>query len=118
MEVQVDELAGCRSTEQSLLRLLSSEKILNAMGSQVLNNQQAIAAIEQIQQHPNVATAIEPVNLRSIWLRLATRPTPSPKLWMDAYLAGFAISGGQQMVTFDQAFRQFQPQGLKLTLLK
>ena len=88
------------------------------MGSQVLNNQQAIAAIEQIQQHPNVATAIEPANLRSIWLRLATRPTPSPRLWMDAYLAGFAIAGDYRMVTFDKAFRQFQSQGMKLTLLK
>ena len=112
-----ESLVFCRSTEQSLLRLLSSEKILNAMGSHTLSNGQAIDAVEKMQQHPSVATKAEPVNVRSVWLRLATRPTPSPKLWMDAYLAAFAITGTHQMVTFDKAFRQFQPQGLELKLL-
>ena len=112
-----ESLIFCRSTEQSLLRLLSSEKILNAMGSQALSNKQAIDAVDKMQKHPNVATKTEPVNLRSIWLRLASRPTPSPKLWMDAYLAAFTITGGHQMVTFDKAFRQFLSLGLKLKLL-
>ena len=31
----------------------------------------------------------------------------SPKLWMDAYLAAFAIAGGCQLVTTDQGFAQF-----------
>jgi toxin-antitoxin system PIN domain toxin len=112
-----ESLIFCRSTEQSLLRLLSSQKILNAMGSQMLSNEQAIDAVAKMQRHPSVTSKAEPLNTRSIWLRLATRPTPSPKLWMDAYLAAFAITGGHQMVTFDKAFRQFQPQGLELMLL-
>ena len=110
-------LIFCRSTEQSLLRLLSSEKILNAVGSQALSNEQAIKVLENMLRQPNVVTNTEPVNLRPIWLRLASRPTSSPKLWMDAYLAAFAITGGHQMVTFDKAFRQFQAQGLELRLL-
>jgi len=36
---------------------------------------------------------------------------------MDAYLAAFAISGKLRFVTSDKAFRQFEPQGLDLTLL-
>ena len=116
-KLEPESLLFCRSTEQSLLRLLSSEKILNAMGSHTLSNEQAIDAVEKMQRHPGVATKAEPVNVRSLWLRLATRPTPSPKLWMDAYLAAFAITGGHQMVTFDKAFRQFQHQGLALKLL-
>ena len=45
-----------------------------------------------------------------------SKPTPtlvkhglaSPKLWMDAYLAAFAIAAKQQLVTTDKAFRQFK----------
>jgi len=112
-----ESLIFCRSTEQSLLRLLSSEKILNAMGSQTLSNKQAINAVKKIQKHPSVATKAESINVRSLWLRLASRSTPSPKLWMDAYLAAFAIAGDHKMVTFDKAFRQFQTHGLELELL-
>ena len=38
----------------------------------------------------------------------------SPKLWMDAYLAAFAIESGQQLVTTDTGFRQFK--GLDATV--
>jgi predicted nucleic acid-binding protein len=53
--------------------------------------------------------------LEADWQRLSTVPSASPKLWMDAYLAAFAISGGYRLVTFDNAFTQFQ--GLDLELL-
>ena len=43
------------------------------------------------------------------------RDTASPKLWMDAYLAAFALTGGYRMVTTDTAFRQFQ--GLDVLVL-
>ncbi len=43
------------------------------------------------------------------------RDTASPKIWMDAYLAAFALAGGYQMVTTDAAFKQFR--GLDLLLL-
>lgn len=37
---------------------------------------------------------------------------------MDAYLAAFAKAGGLRMLTLDQDFRNFVPQGLNLTLLR
>jgi predicted nucleic acid-binding protein len=40
---------------------------------------------------------------------------PSPKLWMDAYLAAFALQSGHRLVTTDRDFRQFK--GLDLFLL-
>ena len=43
------------------------------------------------------------------------RDCASPKLWMDAYLAAFALAGRNQKVTTDAAFRQFQ--GLDLLVL-
>jgi hypothetical protein len=41
----------------------------------------------------------------------------APKLWMDAYLAAFAIAGGMRIVTLDKDFRNFESQGLNLLLL-
>jgi hypothetical protein len=38
----------------------------------------------------------------------------SPKLWMDSYLAAFAVAGGYRMVTIDGAYGQFR--GLDLHL--
>jgi predicted nucleic acid-binding protein len=39
----------------------------------------------------------------------------SPKLWMDGYLATFAMTGGYQFVTMDKEFKQFR--GLDILLL-
>jgi predicted nucleic acid-binding protein len=58
---------------------------------------------------------LEPAGLEFHWKELALRDSASPKLWMDAYLAAFALAGGYQMVTTDTAFRQFS--GLDLVLL-
>ena len=53
-------------------------------------------------------TVEEPAGLERQWKKLAVRNTASPKLWMDAYLAAFAIAGRYSMVTTDSAFRQFR----------
>ncbi len=53
--------------------------------------------------------------LESRWKQFALRDTASPKIWMDAYLAGFARAGGYRLVTTDTAFKQFT--GLDLELL-
>jgi predicted nucleic acid-binding protein len=61
----------------------------------------------------------------NVWLALAlskhvhhtaAHGTASPKLWMDAYLAAFALAGRYSMVTTDAAFRQFR--GLDLLVLR
>lgn len=38
----------------------------------------------------------------------AVRSTASPKLWMDAYLAAFAVEGHHRLITTDHAFNQFK----------
>ncbi|MEO7099639.1 MAG: TA system VapC family ribonuclease toxin [Luteolibacter sp.] len=108
----------CRSTEQSIVRLLSTVPIQTMYESPVITNEGAIRLLNEWQSEPNVTFIDEPVGTRDLWLRLANRNTASPKLWMDAYLAAFAISGKLRFVTNDKAFRQFQPQGLDLQLLK
>lgn len=45
----------------------------------------------------------------------AARDTASPKLWMDAWLAAFAIQSGCQFVTIDRSFAKFD--GLNALIL-
>jgi predicted nucleic acid-binding protein len=42
----------------------------------------------------------------------------APKRWMDAYLAAFAITADLSLISLDQDFRQFEPEGLRLQLLQ
>ena len=107
----------CRSTEQSVVRLLSTSAIQALYESPSVTNSGAIQLLNEWQSQSNVKCVDEPAGTRDLWLRLANRNTASPKLWMDAYLAAFAISGELGFVTNDKAFRQFIPNGLDLHLL-
>lgn len=49
--------------------------------------------------------------------QLSNIKTSSPKVWMDAYLAAFAITSGLRFVTFDRDFQKFRTQGLDLVIL-
>lgn len=64
---------------------------------------------------PRIAFAAEPSDLELHWRRLAARDVSSPKLWMDAYLAAFALASDNELVTTDKAFRQFA--GVRVRLL-
>ncbi len=107
----------CRATEQSIVRLLTTRAIQAIYESPIITNEGAIRLLNEWQSEPNVAFVDEPAATRKLWLHLANRNTASPKLWMDAYLAAFAISGDLRFVTNDRAFRQFEPHGLDLQLL-
>jgi toxin-antitoxin system PIN domain toxin len=107
----------CRFTEQSVLRLLSTAAIQATYHSPPITNAGAIRLLNEWRAEPNVAFIDEPPGTRDLWLLLANRNTASQKLWMDAYLAAFAISGNFRFVTADKAFRQFESQGLDLQLL-
>jgi toxin-antitoxin system PIN domain toxin len=117
LEPEWTSLLFCRSTELSVLRLLSSEKILNSMNIAALTNDEAIRALRKIQQNPLVSSTVEPSTTKTLWLKIAARSSASPNPWMDAYLAAFAICGSCEMVSFDKGFRQFETDGLALKLL-
>ncbi|MCP5550400.1 MAG: hypothetical protein H7A53_05870 [Akkermansiaceae bacterium] len=53
-----------------------------------------------------------------MWLQLAEHDSPAPKLWMDAWLAAFAIRGRMRLVTFDEGFERYRSEGLDLLVLK
>lgn len=106
----------CRATQQSFLRLLTNATVLGLYGNPPLTNREAWSAYEALLADDRIAfRADEPAELEPLWKQLAVRGTASPKLWMDAYLAAFALAGRYRMVTTDGAFRQFR--GLDLLVL-
>jgi uncharacterized protein len=114
-ETLAGELLFCRSTQQSLLRLLTTPAILRPFGNPPLTNAEAWQVYESFLADPRMAFAPEPADLEHHWKRLAVRDSASPKAWMDAYLAAFAMCGGYRLVTIDRAFKQYD--GLDLLLL-
>lgn len=110
-----DPVVFCRSTQQSYLRLLTTAEVLAPYGIAPLSNARAWAVYAGWLESEGVAFADEPRGLEPHWKSFAVRETTAPKLWMDAYLAAFAISGGYQLVTTDRGFKQHK--GLDLQLL-
>ena len=111
----VETLSFCRSTQQSFLRLLTSATILSTYNHPPLTNEEAWETYEAWLSDSRVAFQPEPPGLDRHWQEYARRATPSPKIWMDAYLAAFARAGGYRLVTMDGDFRQFD--GVDLLLL-
>jgi toxin-antitoxin system PIN domain toxin len=108
----------CRSTQQSFLRLVSTPTLFRAFGTEVVTNRDALAMLGALLALAQVRERTEPPGTALLWHRLAERDTPSPKIWMDAYLAAFAMRDDLQFVTLDRDFRVFEREGLNLLLLE
>ena len=108
----------CRSTQQSFLRLASTPALLKAFGAEGLTHRDALIVLNAFLALPQVCERQEPHGLVAAWHRQACRDTPSPKVWMDAYLAAFAICGGMRLVSLDQDFKNFVAGGLKFDLIR
>jgi len=105
----------CRATQQSFLRLLTNASVLRPYGNPPLTNRQAWKVYEALLGDDRIVfQAHEPSGLDAKWKQFALRDSASPKMWMDAYLAGFALAGGYTMVTTDDGFKQFRGLDLKL----
>lgn len=106
----------CRETQRATLRLLTTSAVHAPLGDPPLSNAQAWAVYESSLSDDRIGPlAPEPRGIEPTWQRLSSRNTASPKMWMDSYLAAFAIAGGMTLVTIDKAFRQFD--GLDLHLI-
>ncbi len=113
----VNPAVFCRATQQSFLRHLSSPKLQIAYGAPPISNASAWEKWEELAALPQVTWLEEATGLNALWHQLASRATASPNVWMDAYLAAFAIAGGLQLVTLDKDFKSYEAQGLDLLLL-
>lgn len=96
--------------------MLTTAEVLAGYGIPPLTNREAWAVVESFMVDERITFATEPVEVEDTWKTLALRDTNSPKLWMDAWLAAFALCSGFQMVTTDKAFSQFK--GLNLQVVK
>ncbi len=106
---EADSVHFCRSTQTSFLRLLSSSKVLKAFGNPPLSNAEAWEVYNSLLRDFRIWQCNrEPQGLEAQWNLYSMRDSASPKLWMDAYLAAFAQTGGYQLVTLDKAFTQFE----------
>lgn len=107
----------CRATQQAFLRHVTSPNLQKTYRSGVITNAAAWQKWEQLLSLPQILWRDEPAGIEPQWRTLGCLPSPSPKVWMDAYLAAFAISGGLRFVTLDGDFKGFVAQGLDLVLL-
>ena len=107
----------CRATQQSFLRLATTPALLRAYGADGFTNRDAVDLHSTLIHLPMVRVLPEPPDLEIVWHQLAALPTASPKVWMDAYLAAFAIGHAVEFVTLDSDFKRFIKDGLKLQLL-
>jgi toxin-antitoxin system PIN domain toxin len=105
----------CRATQQSFLRLLTTEAVMRAYGLSPSSNADAWTVYEGMRADRRVRYASEPQHLETHWQQFAARNVASPKLWMDAYLAAFAVAGDYDLLTTDKAFQQFKE--LRLSVL-
>src|SRR5262249_4967336 len=80
----------CRVTQMGFLRLANNPKVFP-------NDAVSAAAAWQLydttRSDPRVSFAVEPVGLESAWRQFTGGQQFSPKLWNDAYLAAFALTG-------------------------
>jgi toxin-antitoxin system PIN domain toxin len=109
------EALFCRATQRSFLRLLTTSAVLAPYGVPPLSNRTAWSIYENFLADERIAWEEEPRGLEGHWKKLAGGSKASPKLWMDAYLAAFALAGGYRLATTDKAFKQFK--GLEYILL-
>ena len=114
--LQAGDLVFCRQTELGFLRLITQTAVMAQCGAEPLTNAEAIEFLDSLYTDPAVSRENESSTTRALWLQLARSPLSSPHVWMDAYLAAFAISLGAELVTFDQGFRSFERFGLRLHL--
>lgn len=111
-----DVIHFCRATQQSFLRLLTNRVVLGAYGRPPLTNDEAWSAYEAFLGDDRIVlTEGEPEGLQAQWKIFSLRAAAAPKVWMDAYLAAFAVIGGFELVTTDRDFTQYD--GLRLQLL-
>lgn len=91
----------CRLTQIGLLRLLTTAP---AMGGRPVTNEEAWGVVGGFLSDDRVRVFPELPPIEERFRALSGVRQPSPKLWVDAYLAAYAAASEAVMITFDRAF--------------
>lgn len=110
-----DSIAVCRVTQQGYLRILTKSEVMRHYQMPTPTNREAWASWASLLEDHRIFFHSEPLGLERWWEAFGACPTASSNLWMDTYLAAFAVAANLELVTFDQGFNKFD--GLKLVLL-
>ena len=102
----------CRLTQPRFLRLASNPKVFQ---EDAVSLSRAWDLYDVIMSDPRVTFVDESENVESYWRAYTRRPTFSPNIWSDAYLAAFARAAGLELITFDKGFAQYK--SLSCTIL-
>ena len=97
-----DEFYFCRLTQLTVLRLLTTEKI---MGKDTQAMAEAWTAWDQLLADALFEFLPEPPALEHEFRTRSQLSTRSSKVWADAYLLAFSSLAGLRLVTFDRALK-------------
>jgi toxin-antitoxin system PIN domain toxin len=92
----------CRITQITVLRLLTTAAV---MGNDVKKMHEAWELWDQVCADDRIEFLSEPEAIEHKFRRLSALRSPSPKVWVDAYLLAFAAVAGLKLVTFDRGLR-------------
>jgi len=103
--VAAREAVICRVAQTGLLRLLNNPAV---MREDVLDTTACWTLWHRLLEDERIRFAVtEPPGLDAAFEQFTRGQTFSPRLWTDAYLAAYALTGGLLLVTFDRGFRRF-----------
>lgn len=106
--IDEQEVYFCRVTQQSTLRLLTTAAVFAPLGDPPLSNLAAWAVVDALLGDSRVSLrAIEPTGLAELWRAYSALSSPSPKVWMDSYLAAFARAANATLVSIDADFQAY-----------
>lgn len=112
-EQRAGEIAFCRVTMLALLRLATNAQV---MSGSPFTHDEAWNIYRTYRNLPIIRFLPEANTLETTFAALTTDPNLPHRLWTDAYLAAFAISTANRLISFDTDFQRFP--GLDLLLLK
>lgn len=113
IDSQIDDLAFCRVTQMSLLRLVSNPAVT---GADVRSRRQAWELVDALQSDPRVRFLAEPPGIEPLWVAFSKREDGSHLLWTDDYLAAFAQLARAELVTLDRGIATHYPSVRVVTL--
>lgn len=94
----------CRITQTEFLQLASNPALF---GADTCTLSDAWVFYNRFLSDSRVLYSQEPPGLGNLWRSFTIGASFSLKVWNDAYLAAFALSGGYCLVSFDKAFGNY-----------
>ena len=99
-EAEEEEFFFCRFTQITVLRLLTTEKI---MGMDTKTMAGAWSLWDRVWADSRIEFLPEPQGIEREFRLHSRLHSRSPKVWSDAYLLAFTSVSGLKLVTFDRA---------------